>query len=77
MLAAVRRFARWIASKRARVRPDLFDGIAGFDPGYDRRHPRREISPAELVRLIDTTPQADEAIKKPLRIQGFGTLWDI
>jgi integrase len=53
-LAAARRFARWISGK-APVRPDLFDGLPGFNPDNDRRHARREVAPDELARLIDTT----------------------
>ncbi len=61
-LAAARRFARWMAT-RAPVRPDLFDALPGFDPANDRRHPRREISPEELARLIDTTRASTNVIR--------------
>lgn len=63
MLAAVRRVARWMADQGAPVRPDLFDGLAGFDPGNNRRHARREISPEELARLIDTTRGSEDGIR--------------
>ncbi len=53
-LAAARRLARWL-SRRSPVLADLFDGLPGFDPNNDRRHARREISPVELGRLLDTT----------------------
>jgi integrase len=55
ILAAMRRFARWLAHRRLPVRPDLFDGIPGFDPAGNRVHARREVSHAELTRLLTTT----------------------
>jgi integrase len=61
-LAAARRFARWISAK-APVRPDLFDALPGFNPQNDRRHPRREIAPEELARLIDTTRATKTVIR--------------
>lgn len=61
-LAAARRFARWIAD-RAPVRADLFDALPSFDPANNRKHARREISPDELARLIDTTAARETEIR--------------
>jgi len=62
ILAAMRRFARWLAHRRLPVRPDLFDSIPGFDPAGHRVHARREVSHAELTRLLTTTAASLEEL---------------
>lgn len=62
VLAAARRFARWISGK-APVRADLFDAVPGFDPENDRVHLRRDISPAELAQLLEATRNNTRAIR--------------
>lgn len=62
-LAAARRFARWLSSQRMSVRADLFDGLPGFDPRHNREHERREVSPDEMARLIDTTRASSKEIR--------------
>ncbi len=62
MLAAVRRFMRWFA-KKAPVRADLFDTIPGFDVANQRKHARREITPAELGRLLEAARASSKSIR--------------
>lgn len=62
ILAAMRRFARWLAYRRLPVRPDLFDSIPGFDPAGNRVHARREVTHAELTRLLTTTAASREKL---------------
>lgn len=55
VLAAVKRFTRWLSvNKRCPVRPDLFDAIPSFDATNHRVHARRECSPEELARILDS-----------------------
>ena len=62
-LAAVRRFARWLSAKAA-VRPDLFDGLPGYDAANERTHARREVSPEELDRLFTATKDSSRTVRK-------------
>ena len=56
---AAKRFAWWLAvRKKAPVRADLFDDVAGFDPKHRRVHARRTCSPADLAALLDATRNA-------------------
>jgi hypothetical protein len=53
MLAAVRRFVRWLANKHVGVPADLFDSIPGFDPTNERVHARRDVNYEELGRILE------------------------
>lgn len=61
-LAAARRFVRWLARKVA-VPAELLDPVPGFNPKADRRHARREVSPAELDRIIETTRASSRVVR--------------
>lgn len=53
-LSAARRFAWWLSTKAGLpVRADLFDEVPCFDPKSDRRHARRDVTPAELASILD------------------------
>jgi len=78
-LAAARRFARWL-SKKASVAADVFDGLPGFDPSRERVHPRREVSPDELARVLEAARDSARSLWKlsgPARyhvpLTAFGT----
>jgi integrase len=62
-LAAVRRFVGWLAKKVSGVSVSLFDPIPGFHAKSRRLHARREVSPEELARLIDTTRASTRIVK--------------
>ncbi|MDB5310480.1 MAG: xerD 1 [Gemmataceae bacterium] len=62
ILAATRRFARWISTKAA-VRPDLFDGLPGFDPHQDRKHARRDVPPDELARVLESARDSTVTVR--------------
>lgn len=62
-LAAIRRFARWLAKKGTGVQSDLFDMMAGFDPRNHRVHPRREILPEKFDRLIETAKASSKKVR--------------
>jgi integrase len=62
VLAAARRFARWI-SARTSVRPDLFDGLPGYHSQYDRTHARRDVQPDELARVLEAARDSAETIR--------------
>lgn len=51
-LAGVRRFVWWLAKRNLGVRPDLFDGVPGYDARNHRVHARREIRPEELAAVL-------------------------
>ncbi len=62
-LAAARRFVRWLARKVSGVPADLFDPLPGFNAKSEREHVRREVSPEELARLIDTARASTRIIR--------------
>jgi integrase len=63
-LATMRRFARWLAAKRVGVTANLFDAIPGFDPSNNREHARREITPTELAKVLDTAKASNRTVGK-------------
>lgn len=64
LLAAARRFCRWLATRGVPVRADLFDAVPGFDFRNNRVHPRREVWPDELARLLDAARASPRRIRK-------------
>src|SRR6516164_6527885 len=51
-LQAVGQFCRWMARKRRIERNPMLDGTP-VNSRLDRRHDRRDLTPAELERLLD------------------------
>jgi integrase len=64
IVAAARRFARWLHEKVSTVRPDLFDRIPAFDAANARTHARREVTPEELDRVLSAARASTRTIRK-------------
>jgi integrase len=65
-LAAIGRFAWWLAKKRLPVRPDLFAEVPGFDPTGNRVHARRAVPPDELARVLDAALASPKVFRRTM-----------
>lgn len=63
MVAAARRFTRWLHEKVSTVRADLFDRIPAFDAANGRVHARRDVAPDELARLLEAARASERVIR--------------
>lgn len=61
-LGAVKHFCRWMV-KRKRMQTDPLADLKRDDPTTDRRHCRRELSPAELLRILDAAFNSTKAFQ--------------
>jgi integrase len=64
IIAAARRFSRWLATKVSSVRPDLFDALPSFDAANARTHARRDISPEDLARVFEAAKNSAAIVRR-------------